>query len=468
MGKWFVMLSLGQILEALNLNFHANISILHESITGISIDTRTLEPGNLFIALKGENDGHHYIKEAIKKGAIAVIVEDSFNTEDLTNTTYFKVPNTLEALQQIGIYARAQCHNTKIIAITGSVGKTTVKEYLKTLMWPFGKTVATQKSYNGSIGVPYSLAHLSHDSAFGVFEVGMNKRGEIAPLTQMVKPDIAIVTSIHLAHTEQTGTLDDIAAEKSDILSTLEKGNTAILPFNAPHYQFLKDKAARTGANIISVGTKQGADIQLIAFDTHDKGASIKAKVFDDNLSWEMQAYAKHYAISALFAVAAALTAGVSLDKIKTMLPELKPLPGRGSIEKIKLRNGHIITIIDDSYNANIASMKAGLSILNAVKGKRKIAVLGEMRELGSQSKHLHEELGRLVSCTNIDSVFSCGIEMRHFNNKLQKIQLKGYADTIQNLYIPIEQELQNGDVVLLKGSNGNHIWKIKDYLMNT
>jgi len=462
------MLSLEQIIEALTLKIHANIPFLDENITGVSIDTRTLKPGNLFVALKAENDGHDYIQAAIEKGALAVIVQDDFNTEDLKHITHFKVPDTLEALKKIGIYARAHCQDTKIIAITGSVGKTTVKEYIKTLMSPFGKTVATQKSYNGSIGVPYSLAHLSRDTDFGIFEIGMNKRGEIAPLTEMVKPDIAIITSIHLAHTEGVGTLDDIAEEKSDILTTLKKGNTAILPFDAPHYQFAKDKAERTGATIISVGKKQGADIQLLTFDTHEKGARVQAKVFDKKLEWDMEAYAKHYAISALFAVTAALTAGVSLDDIITMLPELKPLPGRGNIEKLTLRNGNKITIIDDSYNANIASMKAGLSILNTVKGKRKIAILGEMRELGNQSQHLHEELGNLVNCTNIDSIFSCGIEMRHFNNKLKKAQLRGYADTIQNLYIPIEQELQNGDVLLLKGSNGNQIWKIKDYLMDT
>ena len=459
------MLSLKQILEALDLKVFANTPALQEQITGISIDTRTLQPGNLFIALRGENDGHDYVHDAIKKGALAVIIQDDYNTDQLKNTTYFKVQSTLQALETLGIYARTHCKDTKVIAITGSVGKTTVKEYLKTLMSPFGKTVATQKSYNGSIGVPYSLAHLSDDTDFGIFEVGMNKRGEIAPLTQMVKPDIAVVTSVHLAHTEGVGTLDDIAEEKSDILSTLQKGNTAILPFDAPHYQFLKSKAEQTGATIVSVGKKHGADVQLITFDIHDKGASIQAKIFDRNLSWEMPAYSKHYAISALFAAATAITAGITLEKIKENLPKLMPLPGRGNIETLTLKNGNTITVIDDSYNASIASMKAGLAVLNTIKGNRKIAVLGEMKELGSQSQEIHEELGTFVSCTKIDSIFSCGAEMRHFNNKLQKNQLKGYAETIQNLYVPLQQELQDGDVLFLKGSNGNQIWKIKEFL---
>lgn len=467
MRKCAVMLSLAQIIQALNLKLYANTPALDERITGISIDTRTLQAGNLFVALKAENDGHRYIQAAIDKGAIGVIIQDDFNAENLTNSTYFKVPNTLNALEQLGVYARAHCNNPKIIAVTGSVGKTTVKEYMNTLMSPFGKTVATQKSYNGSIGVPYSLAHLSSDTDFGIFEVGMNKRGEIAPLTQMVQPDIAMITSVHLAHTEGVGTLDDIAAEKSDILCTLKKGNTAILPFDSTHYPFLKDKAETTGATIISVGKKQGADIQLRTFTINANGAHVQAKVFDKDLSWDIPAFGTHYALNTLFAIAAAMTAGVALEKIKTRLPQIKPLPGRGTIETLTLKNGKTITIIDDSYNANIASMKAGLSVLNAIKGNRKIAVLGEMRELGDQSQHLHEELGKLVSCSNIDSVFSCGPEMRHFNNQLQKIQLKGYADTIQNLYIPVEHELQDGDVLLLKGSNGNQIWKIQDHLMN-
>lgn len=459
------MLSLKQILEALNLKVFANTPALQEQITGISIDTRTLQPGNLFIALSGENDGHAYIHEAIKKGALAIIVQDAYNTNDLKNATYFKVQNTLQALEKLGVYARSLCQNAKIIAITGSVGKTTVKEYLNTLISPFGNTVSTQKSYNGSIGVPYSLAHLSEDTDFGIFEVGMNKRGEIAPLTQMVKPDIAVITSVHLAHTEGVGTLDDIAEEKSDILSTLQKGNTALIPFDAPHYQFLKEKAEQTGATVVSVGKKQGADIQLITFDLHDKGARIQAKIFDHSLSWEMPAYGKHYAISALFAVTAAISAGMTLEHIKENLPKLKPLPGRGNIETLTLKDGKTITIIDDSYNANIASMKAGLAVLNTIKGNRKIAVVGEMKELGAQSQEIHEELGTFVSCTKIDSIFSCGAEMKHFNNKLQKNQLKGYAETIQNLYVPVQQELQDGDVLFLKGSNSNQIWKIKEYL---
>jgi UDP-N-acetylmuramoyl-tripeptide--D-alanyl-D-alanine ligase len=459
------MLSLNQILEALNLKIFAHSPALEEQITGISIDTRTLQPGNLFIALSGENDGHHYVQDAIKNGALAVIVQDDYNTDDLKNNTYVKVPNTLEALKQIGVYARSLCQNAQIIAITGSVGKTTVKEYLNTLISPFGKTVSTQKSYNGSIGVPYSLAHLSDDTDFGIFEVGMNKRGEIAPLTQMVKPNIAIITSVHLAHTDGVGTLDHIAEEKSDILSTLQKGNTAILPFDAPHYAFLKNKAEQTGATIISVGKKKGADVQLIAFDVHDKGASIQAKIFDQNLSWEMPAYGTHYAISALFAVTAAVSAGITLEKIKENLQKLKPLPGRGNIETLTLKDGKTITIIDDSYNASIASMKAGLTVLSTIKGNRKIAVLGEMKELGAQSQQIHEELGIFVNCMKIDSIFSCGAEMKHFNNKLQNNQLKGYAETIQNLYAPLCQELQDGDVLFLKGSNGNQIWKIKEYL---
>lgn len=460
------MLLLKQIFEALKLKVFAHHPALQEQITGISIDTRTLQPGNLFVALRGVNDGHTYIQDAIVKGALAVIVQDDYNTDHLKNHTYFKVPNTLQALEQLGVYARSQCQNTKIIAITGSVGKTTIKEYLNALMSPFGKTVATQKSYNGSIGVPYSLAHLSKDTDFGIFEVGMNKRGEIAPLTQMVKPDVAIITAVHLAHAEGVGTLDDIAEEKSDILSTLHKGQTAILPFDSPHYLFLKSKAEQTGATVVSVGTKQGADIHLTAFTIHDRGASIQAKIFSDHLSWELSAYGKHYAISALFAVATAITAGISLEEIKANLSKLTPLPGRGCIERLTLKDGRTITVIDDSYNANIASMKAGLAVLNTIKGSRKIAVLGEMRELGDQSQAIHEELGNVVNFMDIDCVFSCGAQMRHFNNQLQKNQLKGYAETIQNLYVPLYQELQDEDVLFLKGSNGNQIWKIKEYLV--
>ncbi len=459
------MLSLKQILEALNLKVFANTPALQEQITGISIDTRTLQPGNLFVALKGENDAHDYIQDALKKGALAVIIQDDFNADQLKNVTYFKVPNTLQALEKLGVYARSLCQNAKIIAITGSVGKTTVKEYLNTLISPVGKTITTQKSYNGSIGVPYSLAHLSEDTDFGIFEVGMNKRGEIAPLTQMVKPDIAVITSVHLAHTEGVGTLDDIAEEKSDILSTLQKGNTAIIPFDAPHYQFLKEKAEQTGATVVSVGKKQGADVQLITFDLHDKGAHMQAKIFEDLLSWEMPVYGKHYAINTLFSVATAIAAGIPLEKIAENLAKLMPLPGRGNIETLTLKDGKTVTIIDDSYNASIASMKAGLGVLNTIKGNRKIAVLGEMKELGDQSQEIHEELGTFVSCTKIDSIFSCGAEMKHFNNKLQKNQLKGYAETIQNLYVPLQQELQDGDVLFLKGSNSNQIWKIKEFL---
>ncbi|MDP2193324.1 MAG: UDP-N-acetylmuramoyl-tripeptide--D-alanyl-D-alanine ligase, partial [Alphaproteobacteria bacterium] len=371
------MLTLKQIAAALELN---SLSCDDQEITGIAIDSRTVRPGNLFVALQGQTDGHDYIPQAITNGAIGVVAVQGKSDPSLS-VCHFFVNDTLSALKAIGVYARNQCPSSQIVAITGSSGKTTVKEYANILISPFGKTVATEKSFNGSIGVPYSLAHLSHDTQYAIIEVGMNQRGEIAPLVQMVRPQIAVITAIYPAHTEGVGTLDDIALEKSDILSALTPGCTAILPYDSPYFDFFKNKAEALGADVVSVGLRQGADVHLEAFALDGQGAHVQAQIFGEEFSWVLPAYAQHYALNALFATAIALKMGLSLAQIKEHIHKISPLPGRGQIEQMTLATGGCVTVIDDSYNANIGSMKGGLSVLSSLQGKRKIAVLGAMGE---------------------------------------------------------------------------------------
>lgn len=439
------MLTLNDIIQALNLSSGADHPALNKEIAGVSIDTRTIEKGVLFIAILGEDqDGHKYVDQALKKGALAAIVSDPDVSP--TNATYFRVSNTKDALNKIALKARSKTKvDIKIAAITGSVGKTTLKEFVKTLIESFGSVVASQKSYNNHIGVPLTLAHLEDHTDFGVFEIGMNQPGEIEPLVMMVRPDVAVITAIEAAHIGNMGSIDGIAQEKSAILHGLN--GCAILPFDSSYFEMLKAKSQK----FISVGTKDGSDFQLLSLNN----GCVEAKIYGEPYSWKMNALGDHYALLALFALATVSEMGIPLSDALRHVSKLEPLPGRGKIEQIAFKSG-TLTLIDDSYNANIASMKAGLKVLSKMEG-RKVAILGGMRELGSESLAIHQDLEAFIKTLPIDLVFTIGEEMAplSFNNGL----------TLDAIKTEILGSLRPGDVILLKGSNGNKLWEFKNCL---
>ncbi len=446
------------------------------SATGISIDSRTLKKGEIYVAIKGESlDGHDYVKDAFAKGASAAIVSNPLDLNQ-NGSTYFLVDDTLKALADLGRYARSRSL-AQVVAITGSAGKTTIKEWLRQVLSHFGETVSSPASFNNQWGTPLSLTSLNKTTQYGVFELGTNSPGEIAPLAQMVNPDIAIITTITEAHIGRLGSLEAITAEKSEIFSGLKKDGIAIINADIPQFDFLKKVALSKGASkVYGVGKSAHADVKLISYhpnqmDGNGSFSTINAKIDDKPLSYTLPFIGEHYAINSLFILACVDALGL-LEQLAltqdSILSSLQPLKGRGQRHTLNLANGGNFTLIDDAYNANPTSMKAGLSVLGSIKIKgRKIAVLGEMLELGEKSADYHKGLIPAIIAANVDVVFATGSEMEHLFNALPE-NLQGKYELVADALIPhVFSYIQDGDTVFVKGSKGSKVSKVVDYLLS-
>lgn len=436
--------------------------------TGISIDTRTLKPGELYVAIKGDClDGHDFVKDAFSKGASGVVV--STPSSDLMGKTYFLVDDTLKALNHFAAYARSKT-GAKIVGITGSVGKTTTKEWLAHVLKAFGETTFSKESYNNQWGVPLSLTSLENNTDFGVFEIGMNNPGEIAPLSRLVEPDIAVITTIAEGHIGHFKSLDQIAEEKAEIFSGLKTGGSVILNHDNPQFGLIKKLAEAKGIKtLISVGKTDGADIRLLEYKENapEYASSITAEIKGQKLQYQLPLIGEHYAFTSLIVLACVDQLGLSLDKVAKALLTIKPFRGRGLQQKITLLNGISITLIDDAYNANPASMKAGLSVLASLKSKgKKIAVLGEMLELGEKAPEYHRGLVDAIKQAGTHLVFGAGAGMQHLFDALPK-DLQGKFELKAEALIPyLLPHLQDGDIVFVKGSNGSKVSRIIDYFL--
>ncbi|MBY0281823.1 MAG: UDP-N-acetylmuramoyl-tripeptide--D-alanyl-D-alanine ligase [Alphaproteobacteria bacterium] len=436
--------------------------------TGISIDSRTLKPGDLYVAIKGNSlDGHHFVNDAFSKGASGVVVSDL--SPDLTGRTYFLVNDTLKALHDLGAYARSTT-TAKVVGITGSVGKTTTKEWLAHVLASFGETTFSKESFNNHWGVPLSLTSFENDTEFGVFEIGTNNPGEIAPLSNLVQPDIAIITTIAEGHIGNFSSIDQIANEKAEIFSGLRAGGSVILNFDNPQFEKLKTIALSKGiTTLINVGKSKGADVQLIEYkeNASEYTSSITAEIKGKKIQYQLPLIGEHYVFTSLIVLACVHQLGLSLEKAAKALTTIKPIRGRGLQQKITLFNGISITLIDDAYNANPASMKAGLSVLASLSAKgRKIAVLGEMLELGEKTPEYHRDLVDAIKQAGIHLVFGTGAGMKHLFDALPK-DLQGNFELKADALIPyILTHLQDGDIVFVKGSKGSKVSRIVDYFL--
>ncbi len=434
--------------------------------TGVSIDSRTIQKGDLFIALKGENsDGHAYVKEALSKGASAAIVQEHYDY--LPSAKQIVVLSTQRAMEQLAEFARKRT-NAKITAITGSAGKTTVKEFLAFILKQFGKTVYSRASYNNAIGVPYSLAHLEDGTDYGVFEIGMNNPGEIAPLVTMVRPHLAIITSIGESHIGRMGSEEAIAEEKSEVLRGLNASGAAILPYDTTYFKRLFNKAQSFGlGHILTFGKKQGAYAQLLGFSPNDQGtgSDVVARIGDKEYTYTIHIPGEHSALNSLIILLACEVLGLQLKDVLKFLATFSPVQGRGLRHIIPVKSGHM-TLIDDAYNANPSSMRAGLSVLALTQptGKgRKIAVLGDMKELGEGSAGYHKALALVIDALGVDLVFASGNEMKHLYDCLSLDKRGGYAETVEGLVPKVVRAVHEGDVVFVKGSKSSYISKIVD-----
>ena len=435
-------------------------SPLGTAVNGVSIDSRTLEAGDLFFAIKGDaHDGHDHVARAFEAGAAAAVVSRERAQELSPLGPVFVVGDTLEAMARLGVAARARS-KAKIVGVTGSVGKTTAKEMLRTMLAASGLTHASAASYNNHWGVPLTLARMPADARFGVFEMGMNHAGEIAPLTRMTRPHVALVTTIAPVHIEHLGSIEAIADAKAEIFFGLEPQGTAVLNRDAPQFERLKKAAAARGARVLSFGRGVDCDARLIDVEAIEGGSRVRARVLGRELAFELGAPGVHMAENALSALLAAEALGADLEPCAAALRRFSPQKGRGERFSVPTPDG-AATIIDESYNANPASMRAALALLAATKPGpkgRRIAVIGDMLELGPKAAAMHAELAPDLSANNVDLLFGAGPLTRALFEAAPASMRAAWTERSSDLTDEVARTLRGGDIAMVKGSNGSRM----------
>jgi UDP-N-acetylmuramoyl-tripeptide--D-alanyl-D-alanine ligase len=433
-------------------------------VMGISIDSRTIAAGEAFFAIEGENrDGHAFVPAALASGAGLAVVAESRCEDMPAGAPLLVVADVLEGLRDLARAARARS-SAKIIAVTGSVGKTGTKEALRLALAPEGETHASTASYNNHWGVPLSLARCPESARFAVFELGMNHAGEIAPLTRLVRPHVAIITTIEPVHLEFLGSLDAIADAKAEIFDGIEPGGAAVINRDIPHYQRLAGQAGKTSVEqIVGFGEHAEADARLLKCTLHPDCSIVEARILGTEIAYKLGAPGRHLVMNSLAVLAAAALVEADLALAALALAELKPATGRGSRITLELPGGTAL-LIDESYNANPASMRAALALLGQAsvgsRGRR-IAVLGDMLELGASAADLHRELAEPISKNAIDLVFCSGPHMRALWEALPSGRRGGYAETSAALESEVIAAIRAGDAVMIKGSLGSKMGPI-------
>ncbi len=427
--------------------------------TGVSIDSRTLEKGDLFIALIGDaGDGHEYVAQAFENGAVAAIVSHPIDGVD--DNKLLMVKDTLHALQSLARAARKRT-SAKIFAITGSVGKTGTKELLQAALSPYGQTHSSVKSYNNHWGVPLSLARMHAGTDFGIFEIGMNHKGEITPLSKMVQPDISIITTIAAVHIENfEDGIEGIAHAKSEIFDGMQSGSIAILNNDHDYFDILKANADKCGLKICSYGDNKNADTQMLKILEAANGSRVDANIIGEDVKYSLQIAGKHIALNCLSVLSALKISGLQLKKAINALSKQEPVSGRGKREFLDIGlPENPVTLIDESYNASPTAMKAAFKVLALIdpgRGGRRIAVLGDMLELGKDSDNMHVDLALPLKAANVDLVYTCGKKMRKLYDTLPANQRGAHKDNSQELAKIVPDVLIPGDVVMVKGSLGS------------
>ena len=434
--------------------------------TGVSIDTRTLAPGDLFVALQGPNhDGHDFVGAALQRGAAAAIIGREISQLP-TSAPLLRVADTLAGLAALGA-ARRKRSQAQIVAVTGSVGKTGTKEALRLALGNSGPTYASAGGLNNHWGAPLSLARLPPDVDYGVFELGMNHPGEIADLTRLVRPHVAVITTVEPAHLGFFRSVEAIADAKAEIFLGLEPGGVAILNRDNPHYARLVEAARRAGPiKVLTFGTHPEAATRLIDCVLDPRGSTVEASVCGSIIRFRMHVAGRHWVMNALGALAAVKAAGAAVNHAAEALAELQEPPGRGRRRELAWRGGSL-TVIDESYNASPAAMRAALAVLAATEpaeGARRVAVLGDMLELGEASERLHRELAESLE-PGIDRVFLIGEAMAALNEALPAAKRGGLWRSPEEAMPALLDFLEPGDVVTVKGSRGVGLGRVVELL---
>ena len=424
-------------------------------VNGLSIDTRTLKEGDLFVALKGDNrDGHAFVRAAFEAKAGAALVS---HAPEGASGPLLTVAHTQRGLEDLGRAARSRS-NARIVAVTGSAGKTTTKEILRIALNALGRTHASAASYNNHWGVPLSLAAMPRDAEYGVFEVGMNHFGELRNLVGFVKPHVALITTIAPAHLEFFGSCEAIADAKSEIFEGLLPGGAALIPADSPYAERLAARAHQAQVSrLVTFG--ENGEARLVSWAPDGAGMRVKADIFGVAVDCSVGAPGIHIAQNVVGALAAVALLDGNVLNAAAALRDFAPLKGRGA--RFDAAGVHVI---DESYNANPASMAAALALLGA-SGGRKIAVLGDMLEMGEGGIAHHAGLAAPIAANQVDLVFASGAQMKALWDALPAARRGGYAGTSAELKQLLLAALQSGDTVLVKGSNGARMSLIVDAL---
>jgi len=434
------------------------VKSLDWEVNGVSIDSRSLVPGDLFVAIIGPyHNGHEFASLALENGAAAVLVSEvPENIADHSNVIVVK--DTLKALEMLGAAARERA-NAKIVAVTGSVGKTGTKESLLHILSLQGKTHASIGSFNNHWGVPLSLSRMPRDTEYAIFELGMNHPGELGPLSRMVKPHVALITTIEAVHLEFFSDVEAIARAKAEIFEGLTPSGSVILNGDNIYGGLLKSIAANTGiTRILTFGEKSEADVKLTDFTLYPDYSDVAVTIGSHDVFFKLGVPGRHWVSNILGVLGAISELGADIEEATASLDELKSPKGRGARHMVPCVGGSYM-VIDDSYNASPASMRASLEVLGNLypdgKGRR-IAVLGDMLELGEKSGDIHRSLKEDVCASNIDLLFACGSNMGQLKKAMPSTIETIHQDNSELLIKPLMEAAGPGDIILIKGSLGS------------
>ncbi len=425
-------------------------------ITGVSIDTRTIRPGDLFVALQAARDGHDFVAQALAKGAGAALV--SRIPEGVAeDAPLLVVPDVLAALEGLGRAGRARVKG-KVVAITGSVGKTSTKEMARIALTGQGNIHAAEASYNNHWGVPLTLARMPENTDFAIIEIGMNHPGEIEPLARLARPHVAMITTVAAAHLEAFGAIEGIAREKGAIFRGLMQPGTAILPEDLPVTQILRDCADAAGALVIGFGAHGMA--KPVKAETVDGVTRVRARVLGETVDFTLASAGTHFVMNAVGVLAALSAAGADLAEAAKRLSDWRPPLGRGAVEDLAG-----IRLIDDAYNSNPTSLSAGLATLARLTGGRRVAILGDMLELGPEEIAMHAGMAEDAAMASVDLVHTAGPRMRALHLALPEARRGLHADTAAELAARVGDLVATGDIVLVKGSKSSKVSTVVDAL---
>lgn len=441
---------------------------------GVSIDTRTLKPGDLFVALKDVRDGHDFVAQALAKGAAAALVS-RIPDGVAADAPLLVVPDVLRALEGLGVAARART-KARVVGVTGSVGKTSTKEMLRAVLGGQGRVHAAEASYNNHWGVPLTLARMPADTDFAVIEIGMNHPGEIAPLARLARLDVALVTTVAPAHLEAFDSVEGIAHEKAAIMDGLLPGGTAVLNADLTTTPILTAKAAGVGARAVLFGTAERADWRILSVELSAGATIVRATAAGRPLLFKVSSPGRHFAQNALAALAVAEALGCDLAIATSDIGRWAPPPGRGTRERILLDalEDTGFDLYDDAFNANPASMAAALDVLISTEpthgvGRhdigRRIAILGDMLELGPTEGALHAAIAAHPGLQAVTTIHCVGPRMKALWDALPRNQRGEWAETAPELAARARTLIDAGDVVLVKGSKGSKVSLVVDGL---